>query len=274
MFCSSFSLPYCKQISFHLLLQCSIVLERLEVCLLYALMKFSRKWRAFLNKVFIFISFYLIFFKNVKTLWYDLSSAYVTTVLYLPEKKILVQLQGHKILLGRLSAVHVCQKLNSCAESERCVVHKMWPLYPVVRKFSPFSRFAVSSCLSSLMLSSKLRTKISQAVASFKAPRTKLCTHWSFCKNAVCMLCVFCPCCPGLWNLLQRTSGCGFVLRHRARRNIPLASSVLSAHLHCFLEVNFVMFYFSVHLLWMSRSILYWFSPHTFWQGDVELTLS
>lgn len=220
--------------AFHLRLRCSIVLERLEVCLFYALMKFSRKWRAVLNKVFIFISFYVIFFKNVKTLWYDLSSAYITTVLYLPEKGIPVQLQGHEVLFERLSAVHVCKKLHSCAESERCSVHRMWPLYPVVRKFGPFSRFAVSSCLSSLTLSSKLRTKISQAVASFKSPRTKLCTHWSFCKNAVSMLCVFCHCSPGSWNILKRTSGCGCVLRHRARSIVTVASSVLSVHLHCF----------------------------------------
>lgn len=47
-------------------------------------MKFSRKWRAVLNIVFIFVSFYLIFLKNVKTFWYDLA---VTTVLCLPGKK-------------------------------------------------------------------------------------------------------------------------------------------------------------------------------------------
>lgn len=127
----------------------------------------------------------------LKTLWYDLSSAYVPTVLYLRGVGVgenLVQHQGLTVLLEPLSAIHVCKKLHSCAESERCSFHKIWQLYPVVGKFSPFSRFAVLSCLSSLMLPSKLRTKISQAVASFKVPRTKLCTHRSFCKNVVCAL--------------------------------------------------------------------------------------
>jgi hypothetical protein len=166
------------------------------------------------------------------------------------KKKSLFQLEGHVVLLERLSAVHVCKKLHSCAESERCSVHKVWPLYPVIGKFSLFSRFVVLSCLSSLMLSAKLRTKISRAVASPKAPRSELCTNWSFCKNAVCMLCIFCPCCPGLWNLVG-TSGCVFVLRHTARSN----RSVLSKHLHCFLKATFGIFCLSVHLLWMSGSI-------------------
>jgi len=35
--------PLLQTNAFHLRLRCSIVLERLEVCLFYALMKFSRK---------------------------------------------------------------------------------------------------------------------------------------------------------------------------------------------------------------------------------------
>jgi hypothetical protein len=141
------------------------------------------------------------------TSWYCSSSAYLTTVLYLPDK-ILIQPQGHKGLLEQLSAVHVCQTLRSCTESECYRIHKMWPLCPVRRKFNPFSRFAVFSCLQSLILSSMLRTTISQAVASFKMfLQTKLCAHWSFYKYTVCRLDVSCRGFLVALNFL-RPSGC------------------------------------------------------------------